>query len=347
MEKVNLKELTFEGLRAFVAGAGLPDYRARQLAHWIYEKRVSSLEEITEFSKPLRETLKRTAFISNLRLLEKRTSYDGTKKLIFELLDGQRIEGVLIPDVGRLTLCISSQAGCAMGCGFCLTGRRGFRRNLRAYEIVDQVLAAGRIVHPGRITNIVLMGMGEPLRNLDEVVDALWRITGLLKVSKRRVTVSTCGLPPEMLRLSREAPGVNLAVSLNATTDKVRDRIMPVNRKYPLKSLIGACRKYPLPGRRRVTFEYVLLDGVNDTRADARRLVSLLKGIPSKVNLIPFNGFEGCEFKRPSEESLRQFQEELVRGGLTAPVRKSKGGDILAACGQLGAMPAPPGPAGR
>ncbi len=233
-----------------------------------------------------------------------------------------------------------------MGCVFCLTGGLNLRRNLRAYEIVDQVISVNRIIHQetrprssgreaGGITNIVFMGMGEPLANFDEVGEALWRMTDLMKISKRRITVSTSGIVPKIVALSTQAPRVNLAISLNATTDEVRDRIMPINKTYPLKALLGACRKFPLEPRRRITFEYVMLGGVNDSEEDAKRLVKLLKGIPCKVNLIPFNPFGGCDFKRPSNEDVLGFQEVLVNANMTVLIRKSKGQDILAACGQL------------
>jgi 23S rRNA (adenine2503-C2)-methyltransferase len=335
MEKINLKAMSEGEVKDFMSGLGLPVFRARQLLHWIYEKRASSIEDITEFSRPLRESLSETTLISNIKIADRQRSSDGTEKFLFELDDGKHIESVLIPDAERLTLCISSQVGCAMGCGVCLTGRGGLERNLKAYEIADQVIAAGRAVSPRRITNIVLMGMGEPLHNLDEVSEALWRITGLIRYSVRKVTVSTCGVADKMLELPLKAPQVNLAVSLNATTDKVRNRIMPINRKYPLKVLIEACRKYPLQKRRRITFEYVMIAQLNDSPEDAERLVKITRKVPSKVNLIPFNEFEGTEFKSPSEDRVREFQELLQQAGVTALVRKSKGNDILAACGQL------------
>jgi 23S rRNA (adenine2503-C2)-methyltransferase len=222
-----------------------------------------------------------------------------------------------------------------MGCRFCLTGRGGLRRNLRAHEIADQVIAASRLVCPARITNVVLMGMGEPLHNFAETVEALKRMTALLGFSGRRITLSTVGLAPRILELPLRAPQVNLAVSLNATTDAQRESIMPVNRKYPIGVLMEACRRYPLPRRRRITFEYVLIEGVNDSPQDARRLVALIRGIPSKVNLIPLNEYEGCEFKRPPEGRVLAFQEVLLDAGITAMIRKSKGQDISAACGQL------------
>lgn len=335
VDKTDLKALGSEEMAAFVSGLGLPGYRASQLLHWIYEKRASSIGEITELSKALREELASRAYISNLSLLKRQASSDGTEKYLFGLEDGQSIESVLIPDAGRLTLCVSSQVGCAMGCRFCLTGRGGLRRNLRAHEIADQVLAAARLISPARITNVVLMGMGEPLHNFNETVEALRRMTTLMGFSGRRITLSTVGLAPRILELPLKAPQVNLAVSLNATTDAVRDRIMPVNRKYPIGVLMDACRRYPLPRRRRITFEYVLMDGINDSPEDARRLRALIRGIPSKVNLIPLNEFEGCEFKSSPEGRVLSFQKALLDAGITAMIRKSKGQDISAACGQL------------
>jgi 23S rRNA (adenine2503-C2)-methyltransferase len=335
MNKVNLKALSDADLRAFFDELGLPVYRSRQLLHWIYERWAASVEEITEFSKALRERLSKVAYISNLALLDHAVSADGTEKFLFALEDGENIESVLIPDEGRLTLCISSQAGCAMGCGFCRTGKDGLRRDLEAHEIVDQIIQAERAITPNRITNIVMMGMGEPLKNIDSVAEALHRMTGLLKISKRKITVSTSGMVPGIEALARMAPEVNLAISLNATTDEVRDRIMPVNRRHSIQSLMKACRKFPLQKRRRITFEYVLLADVNDTEYDARRLIELLSNIPNKVNLIPFNEFEGCDYRRPSDERIIAFQSILLNAGLTAIIRKSKGSDIMAACGQL------------
>ncbi len=344
MPGINLKALSKKELESFTVEAGLPAYRAKQLLHWIYEKYVLSIEEITELSKDLRQNLSAKTYISNLELLERQVSIDGTEKFLFGLEDGESIESVLIPDGDRLTLCISSQVGCAMGCAFCLTGKLKLRRNLEAYEIVDQIISVNRIIggksasvrgNIGRVTNIVFMGMGEPLANFDKVVEALWRMTELMKISKRRITLSTSGIAPKILELAQKAPHVNLAISLNATTDEVRNTIMPINNKYPLKVLLGACRKFPLEPRRRITFEYVMLGGVNDSENDARRLIKLLKGIPNKVNLIPLNPFEGCDFKRPADGDVLRFQEILLNGNITALIRKSKGQDILAACGQL------------
>lgn len=326
---------------------GLKKYRAGQALDWIYRHHATSFRGMTNISKPERELLDARFYIPELILQKTEISGDGTKKFLFGLEDGHTIESVLIPDKDRLTLCISSQVGCGQGCRFCLTGSSGFRRNLKGWEIADQVLAAEKILRQGRnahepiiqrhITNIVLMGMGEPLANFDEVVKALGVITSGhgLGFSSRRVTLSTAGLVPEIERIGRSGLGVNLAVSLNGTTDEVRSRIMPINRRYPLRRLLDACRRYPLKPRQRITFEYVLLAGVNDTDEDAERLAGLLKGIRCKVNLIPFNPFPGSVFSRPDEERVHRFQRILLDHHYTAPVRESRGSDISAACGQL------------
>jgi 23S rRNA (adenine2503-C2)-methyltransferase len=334
-ERTNLKALSRDALLNFVAVHDLPRYRAGQLAHWIYRKFVGEIDEITEFSKELRTELAEVAYISSLRPAKRLTSSDGTEKFLFSLEDGETIESVLIPDKDRLTLCISSQVGCAMGCKFCLTGRLGLIRNMEAYEIVDQVISVSRFVFPRKITNVVMMGMGEPLANLDEVAEAIRRISGMVGVTKRRITLSTSGLVRKMAVLAEKVPGVNLAVSLNASTDRERDEIMPVNKKYPLKSLIDACRRFPLGPRRRITFEYVLIEGMNDTVADAVRLAGLVRGIRCKINLIPLNPHAGSAMRRPSERSILAFQKVLADHNLIALIRESRGRDILAACGQL------------
>jgi 23S rRNA (adenine2503-C2)-methyltransferase len=345
MSAINLKSLSKKELESFVKEQGLPVFRTKQLLHWIYERYARSLHEITELSKDLQEKLSEKAYISNLELLNRQTSRDGTEKFLFGLEDGESIESVLIPDDERLTLCISSQVGCAMGCRFCLTGTMGLRRNLLPYEIADQIISANRLIHPpipplarggkGGVTNIVFMGMGEPLANFDNVVKALWTITQMIKISRTRTTLSTSGLAPKIPELAAKAPLVNLAISLNATTDEVRDYIMPVNKTFPIKKLLDACRKYPLAARGKITFEYVMLKGVNDSDEDAYKLIKLLRGIPSKVNLIPFNPYEGSEFRRPEDGRVLEFQGILTKGHMTALIRKSKGQDILAACGQL------------
>jgi 23S rRNA (adenine2503-C2)-methyltransferase len=334
-EKTNLKSLSQDEIFRFIGGHGLPRYRALQLIHWMYEKYAADIDEITEFSVDLREELKRIAFISNLHEEKRLQASDGTEKFLFSLKDGHTIESVLIPDKGRLTLCISSQVGCAMGCLFCLTAKCGLIRNLKSYEIVDQVIAANRIIMPGKITNVVFMGMGEPLANFNEVVEAIRRIHLLVGISKRKITLSTAGIVPKMSLLHEKAPEINLAVSLNATTDEVRNELMPVNRRYPLKSLIAACKKYPLQPGRRITFEYVLIGGKNDSPEDAYRLVKLLKDIRCKVNLIPVNPHPVSDLVRPSERKVSAFQNILLQNHIRALIRESRGQDILAACGQL------------
>jgi len=333
-DKIDLKNLTLEELTQFLSGMGKERFRAAQLLRWIYGRGVVSFAEMTDLSKSLREELTERAFVSDWTAEATETSSDGTKKYLFRLADGQTVETVRIPMEGeRATLCISTQVGCAMQCSFCLTGTFGLVRNLEAGEIVNQVCAA---VKDGPVNNIVLMGMGEPLHNLDNVVKALqifYAAEGF-DFSPRKITLSTSGLVPEMLELGRRIR-VNLAVSLNATTDAVRDELMPVNRSYPLKELMAACRQYPLAPRQRITFEYILIRGVNDTPADARRLVKLLHGIPAKVNLIPFNEHEGSAFRSPLPESIDVFQTYLLDRNIVAIRRASKGQDISAACGQL------------
>jgi 23S rRNA (adenine2503-C2)-methyltransferase len=322
-------------IEAFIQEKGLPLYRAGQLIHWIYERRVTGIEEITEFSKELRHKLGSMAFISNLVLVRKLKSSDGTEKFLFSLEDGNTIESVLISEDGRHTICVSSQVGCAMGCSFCLTGQCGFIRNLKAYEIIDQIISVNRLISPEKISNVVLMGMGEPLANIEEVVEAIYRVVDFIGISKRKITLSTAGIVPKMLLFAGKAPEVNLAVSLNATTDEQRSELMPVNKKYPLASLMTACRKYPLRPSRKITFEYVLIDGKNDSIQDASRLVRLLKGINCKVNLIPLNLHPESGLKKPSDEKILTFQNVLLKNRIRAFIRESKGRDISAACGQL------------
>jgi 23S rRNA (adenine2503-C2)-methyltransferase len=332
---VDLKSLSEEELLTFTQNFGLPRYRGKQLLHWIYEKKATDIAQITELSKELRSELSNEAFISNLTLVRSETSGDGTAKYLFELEDRERIECVLIPDDDRLTLCISSQVGCALGCKFCVTGKTGFRRNLKAHEITDQVLSVGRLISPRRITNIVFMGMGEPLLNLDNVLSAIKIINRYIKISKRRITVSTAGIASKIKDLATDPPMVNLAISLNASNDKTRSLIMPINKKYNIKTLLDACRAFPLPKRRRITFEYVLLKDINDSIRDAEETARLLNGIPSKINLIPLNQVQGIKLERPDDSRVIAFQKKMIDKGLTAIIRKSKGSDISAACGQL------------
>lgn len=333
MKKIDLKNLTLEGLEAFIAGVGKEKYRAKQIFKWLYRKGATCFEDMSDLSKDLRQELEAKAFISALSPEAVEVSTDGTRKYLFRLSDGDSVESVLIPDEDRNTLCISSQVGCAMGCEFCLTGAFNLTRNLTTAEIVNQVCAV-KLDAPVR--NIVFMGMGEPLANLREVIPALKILTHSdgLQFSSRKVTVSTSGLVPEMAELGREV-AVNLAVSLNATTDEVRDRIMPINRRYPLKELLAACKAFPLPSRRWITVEYVMIRDLNDTLEDAKRLVRLISHFPSKVNLIPFNEHGGCAFRRPPQDSIDRFHKFLLDKNVTVITRSSRGDDISAACGQL------------
>lgn len=346
----NIKAFSIGELKEKLTGLGLKPYRAGQVLQWVYKHHARSFSGMSNIAAAERERLASLFTIPALCVLRSERSSDGTRKLLFGLEDGHAVESVLIPDEDRLTLCISSQIGCQQACRFCLTGQGGFVRDLRAWEIVDQVLEAARLVLPegGAVTNIVLMGMGEPLANFDEVARALRIMTAEtgLAISPRRITVSTDGLVPGIDRLAASGLKVNLAVSLNASTDEQRDQVMPVNRRYPLKELLAACRRFPLDNRRRITFEYVLLAGVNDSIEDAKRVAKLLRGIRCKVNLIPFNPFAGSPFQRPDDTVVRRFQQVLLDHHYTAPVRESRGRDISAACGQLRErQDAPAGPA--
>jgi len=332
----DLKELTLEELTHFMAAWGQSPYRARQVLKWVY-KGVRDFELMTDVSRACRQELGQRARLSRLRLARSQEAADGCRKFLWELEDGLKIESVLIPDGEHRTLCLSTQVGCAQGCRFCLTASRGFLRNLQAGEIVNQILAVqGEMPEGRRLTNLVFMGMGEPLANFGPLVRSLHAITAPwgLGFSPRRVTVSTVGLAPLIPRLGEEARA-NLTISLNAPDDETRDRIMPVNRRYPIKTLLDACRAFPLPRHRRITFAYVLLDGINDAPAQARELARLLKGFRAKINLIPFNPHPQLPFARPSAARILQFQEILRQANYTVIIRESRGQDIAAACGQL------------
>ena len=314
-------------------------FRARQLFRHLYARNISSWSQCTDLSRAFLAQLEFGSALDALSVSRIDEAHDGTRKYLFRLHDGNFIESVLIPDPPRCTLCVSSQAGCALGCKFCLTGSIGFKRNLDTAEIVDQVCQALRDpVLGARINSLVFMGMGEPLANYDQVVRAISIITdpnGLM-FSHRRVTLSTVGLVPQMRRLGKESP-VNLAVSIHAADDKLRNELMPVNRTYPLAELMRACREYPLAPRKRITFEYILLEGVNDSPAQARELVRLLSGVRAKVNLIAFNPHPGSPYRTPREERIMGFQDVLRKANLTVIIRKSRGNEIGAACGQLAA----------
>lgn len=352
---------------------GWPRYRAQQILRWLYQRRVHDVGQMTDLSKAERATLHTMAVVGRSQDCRALSSEDGTRKFLIRLEDGLTVESVLIPDRGRLTLCLSTQVGCTLDCGFCLTGQMGLKRNLKAHEIVDQVLTVQDRLEPGEsLSSLVLMGMGEPLANLAAVTDALARLTAEgwgLGMSPRRITLSTAGLAKRLPEAA--ALGVNLAISLNATTDEQRNQLMPaVNRLHPLNDLLAACRELypaqkpaattragrtgamdsapPQPDhRRRLTFEYVLLAGVNDQEADARRLAKLLQGIRCKVNLIPFNPYPGSPYQRPSDAAVLRFQAIVKHKGLEVFIRKSKGRDVLGACGQLGDLPGLITPAAR
>ena len=339
MSRVNLAGLLPSELEDLAVELGASRYRGRQLAAWVYRKGVFDLEAMTDLPKDFRERLTERAVIEVPEPERVTVSQDGSRKLVFLLADGRRVSAVLMPDDDRMTLCVSTQVGCGFECRFCLTGVMGFERNLTPAEIVGQVLAANRLLAPAqRVTHVVFMGMGEPLANYGALVTSLRILTDArlgVGYSPRRITVSTVGLVPGIEKLGREGLRVNLAISLHAATDEVRTRLMPVNRAFGLAALMAALRRYPLAPRQRIFFEYVLLDGVNDSPEDARQLARLLRGLRAKVNLIPFNDWEGAEFRRPPLPRILAFQSVLLDAGVTTTVRWSKGEDIGAACGQL------------
>jgi 23S rRNA (adenine2503-C2)-methyltransferase len=336
--KLDLAELELHELEAALDARHVERFHARQLFRWIYKRGVTDLDRMTDLSRQLRARLADAIVITTPTIVGDDVSVDGTRKLVLELADKRRIESVFIPDTPAMTFCVSTQVGCAMGCDFCLTGKMGLVRNLTAGEIAGQVrvlaTATGLLDAP---FNIVLMGMGEPLHNYDQTMKAL-RILHEehgLAVSPRRVTLSTVGIVPGLERLAREPLMPNLAISLHATTDEQRTVLVPPNRKYPLGDILDACRRFPLKKRSRITFEYVMLDGVNDSLDDARRLTRLLSGIKAKVNLIPLNPAPGIPYDRPSDQRVDRFAQVLADRRITVSVRKSRGRDIRAACGQL------------
>ena len=359
---VNLLGLDQEALRGFCAGLGEKPFRARQLLRWIHHAGVDDFSAMTDMSRPLRERLAKSAAIAAPRVLRDTTAADGTRKWLLDVGVGNAIETVFIPEVSRGTLCISSQAGCALACTFCSTGHQGFNRNLTVEEIIGQLWLASRVLrsraaHTGEvrtaqsavaclgrgvteerpISNVVMMGMGEPLANFENVVAAMRLMLddSAYGLSRRRVTLSTVGLVPGIDRLGEACP-VALAVSLHAPNDALRDELVPINRRYPIRELLAACLRYLSKAPRDfVTFEYVMLSGVNDSVAQARELAALVSDVPCKINLIPFNPFAGVEYVRSSPEAIARFRDLLMQAGLVATVRKTRGDDIAAACGQL------------
>ncbi|WP_281432160.1 23S rRNA (adenine(2503)-C(2))-methyltransferase RlmN [Desulfatitalea alkaliphila] len=333
-----MKNMDREALLAWLESQGERPFRADQMLKWLYLRLADDFDQMTDLSKDFRILLARHFTIGRLAVDQVRTAVDGTRKFLFRLADGQTIESVLMPERSHDTLCVSSQVGCALGCRFCLTGQGGLVRNLTPAEIIGQVWEVRKqMADPARLTNLVFMGMGEPLANYDALVQAITVLTDSdwgMKFASRRVTVSTAGIVPRILDLGRDTR-VNLAVSLNEVDDTARSRLMPVNRTYPLAQLLDACRHYPLPKGRKITFEYILFNNLNDTPDHARALARLLGPLKAKINLIPFNPHPGSPFERPSEARIQAFQSLLIDKHFTSVVRYSKGLDIMAACGQL------------
>jgi len=350
---VNLLDYDRDGLTRFLSDIGEKPFRARQLLKWMHQSGSSDFAGMSDLAKSLREKLANVACIEAPHVMRDHISADGTRKWLLSAGEQNGIESVFIPEANRGTLCVSSQVGCALACTFCSTGRQGFNRNLSVAEIIGQLWLANKALRESAtnhsspdgqdqqnerlVTNVVMMGMGEPLANFDNVVTALNLMLDdhAYGLSRRRVTVSTSGLVPALDRLREQCP-VALAVSLHAPNDALRDYLVPINKKYPLKELLAACQRYlPVAPRDFITFEYVMLDGVNDSVAQAYELVELVKSVPCKFNLIPFNAFPDSGFKRSSPEAVRVFRDVLMQAGLVTTVRKTRGDDIAAACGQL------------
>ena len=340
----NIVGLSREELNERFLNLGLKKFRSGQVWHWLYHKGVTSFEEMTTLSKTVREQLRQKFAIKRPMIIEKQTSMDGTIKWLLQFEDGTKAETVFIPEEDRGTLCISSQVGCTLNCSFCHTGTQRLVRNLTPSELVGQILtafdelSAWPSAQAGRpVTNIVLMGMGEPLYNLDNVITALKIVIDNegISISKRRITLSTSGIVPEIYKCGLETD-VNLAISLHAVTDDVRNILVPINKKYPIKELLKACREYPgVSNSRRITFEYVMLKGINDSISDAKALFKLMEGIPAKINLIPFNPWPGSPYERSEKSQIEKFAKIILKAGYPSPVRTPRGDDILAACGQL------------
>jgi 23S rRNA (adenine2503-C2)-methyltransferase len=341
-EKVNLLGLNRRRLEAFFANLGEKPFRASQVSKWMYHFGVDDFDAMTNLSKALRERLKAVAEVVPPAIVTDQISEDGTHKWLLRVEGGNCVETVFIPEPERGTLCISSQVGCALDCSFCSTAQQGFNRNLSVAEIIGQVwLACRELGHspkgPRTITNVVLMGMGEPLLNFENIISAMDLMMDDLAVglARRRITLSTAGVIPALERLSERCP-VSLAVSLHAPNDGLRDVLVPLNRKYPIADLLEACRRYVAHSpKSQITFEYVMLDGVNDSEEQARELVRALRGVPAKVNLIPFNPFPGTLYRRSPQQRIDRFRDVLLQAGLMTITRKTRGDDIDAACGQL------------
>lgn len=344
MTKINIIGQSREALTAQFAGLGLPAFRVQQVWNWLYHHGVRNFDAMTNIAASSREILANFYNIERPQVAQAQASTDGTQKWLLRFADGQEAETVHIPEVDRGTLCISSQVGCTLTCSFCHTGTQMLVRNLTAAEIVGQVMIARDVFHEWptplgnrHVSNVVLMGMGEPLYNYDNVSTAIKILTDEkgINLSRRKITLSTSGVVPMIEQCGREL-GVSLAISLHAVTDELRNELVPINRKYSLKELLQACRDYPnLSNARRITFEYVMLKGVNDSVAEARKLVQLIRGIPAKINLIPFNPWPGSSYECSTPQAISAFAEVVYRAGYASPVRTPRGRDILAACGQL------------
>ncbi|MCK5070208.1 MAG: 23S rRNA (adenine(2503)-C(2))-methyltransferase RlmN [Desulfocapsa sp.] len=344
-KKTDLRNLTQDELVDYVESLGQPAFRGRQIMSWLYRPGITDFAQMTDLAKKFREVLSEHAMMSQFSDPLIQRSKDGCVKFGFVLDDGKVIESVLIPESDRNTLCVSSQVGCAMNCSFCLTATMGFVRNLTPSEIVNQVCFVGdflrnepkgKLIGPDRVTNIVFMGMGEPLNNLENLIKSISILTEQrgLDMTNRRITVSTCGIVNKMLELG-EKTDVNLAISLHAVDDSTRDSLMPVNNRYPLDELLQACRDYPMAKRKRIMFEYILLKDINDSDEQASELANILKDIPCKINLLPYNESPGLPFKSPSRNRVYAFQQIVRDAGYSVFIRTSRGEDISAACGQL------------
>lgn len=336
MEKLNIIDLTLEEMEQFMGSIGQPKYRAKQLFTWLYKKRINSLEQITVFSKDLREKLTKSVDMGHVEIAKQQVSSDGeTNKFLFRLKDNHFVESVYMVDGKRRTICLSSQVGCALNCNFCATGEMGFKRNLTVGEIVDQLLTILKTLKTDA-TNLVFMGMGEPFLNYDNVLNACDIISHSdgIAIGKRKITISTAGIIPKIQQFADEGRGYKLAISLNAPDDKKRSFLMPINKKYPINELINAGKYYASKSRHLFTFEYLMIAGVNDSEADALKLKKLLKGVRCKINIIPFNATDG-ELKPPTEKKINAFIKKLLDLNIIISVRRSKGSDIDAACGQL------------
>lgn len=337
----NLLDLSLDDLMAWFVGQGEKPFRARQVQKWMYQRGVDNFDAMTDLSKELRGRLHEFAEVRPPEVVHDHTAADGTRKWLLKLDGGSCIETVFIPEPGRGTLCVSSQVGCSLNCTFCSTARQGYNRNLSVHEIIGQLwVATQRLNQTGdgaRVTNVVMMGMGEPLLNFDNVTAAMHLMLddNSYGLSRRRITLSTSGVVPMIDRL-REECAVSLAVSLHAPDDELRDQLVPINKKYPIKELLAACRRYVSEQpRKRITFEYILIDGVNDSLVHAKKLAKLMHTVPSKINLIPFNPFPGSDFQRSHTNTVNKFRDYLLGRDLVTTVRKTRGDDIDAACGQL------------